>query len=293
MSVGERDPHTGHMTTGHEWNGIKELNTPVPKIVYFFLIVTTIFGLIWMFLMPSWPFIHSYYKGVLGLDQKQIVAVELDKGIALRAPWVDQVIADDFANIQNNPELMENVLAAGHRLFGDNCAACHGINAAGNPGYPNLAASSMLWGATPETIQETITVGINSTADDTRSSQMLAFGSEEILTRDEILAVTDYVRTLSDPALVPTIDAQAVASGAELFADNCSSCHGEDAKGNIDMGAPDLTDQFWIYGGSRQMIFETVYNGRQGHMPSWATRLTPAQIKILTLYILDLRAQQE
>lgn len=193
MSVGERDPHTGHMTTGHEWNGIKELNTPVPKIVYFFLIVTTIFGLIWMFLMPSWPFIHSYYKGVLGLDQKQIVAVELDKGIALRAPWVDQVIADDFANIQNNPELMKNVLAAGHRLFGDNCAACHG----------------------------------------------------------------------------------------------------EDGKGNIDMGAPDLTDQFWIYGGSRQLIFETVYNGRQGHMPSWATRLTPAQIKIITLYILDLRAQQE
>ena len=177
---------------------------------------------------------------------------------------------------------MRDVTEAGHVLFSDNCAACHGVKATGGTGFPDLTAKSWLWGGEPEKIAETIGIGINSTNDDTRVSQMLAFGRDEILDRQKITDVVAYVRSLSMP---DTGSAESIAAGREVFASNCVACHGKDAKGMHELGAPDLTDSHWIYGGSLEDVYTTVYSGRQGHMPNWNARLTPAEIKLLALYV--------
>jgi cytochrome c oxidase cbb3-type subunit 3 len=292
MSVGERDPVTGHMTTGHEWNGIKELHTPVPKPVWFFLIAFTLFGVIWVLLMPSFPYGTGYFKGWLGVDQKQTVAERLQEGSADRAAWVARIESEDFATILKDADLMPIVRETGHTLFGDNCAACHGIGGTGNSGYPNLGAAPMLWGDDPQTIAETITVGINGDDPQTRVSQMLAFGRDQMLERPAILQLVTYVRSLSGLEERTAENAAAIDAGRELFAQNCVSCHGKDAKGLKDVGAPDLTDHFWTYGSGREAVYQSIYGGRQGHMPSWGLRLSPLDIKILALYIADLREQQ-
>ncbi|MDR6756503.1 cytochrome c oxidase cbb3-type subunit 3 [Mycoplana sp. BE70] len=292
MAVGERDPITGHMTTGHEWNGIKELHTPVPKPVWFFLIVFTVFGVVWTLFMPSWPYGTGYFKGWLGIDQKQTVAKQLEEGRADRAAWTARIEKEDFAAIKADTDLMGVVRETGHALFGDNCAACHGTGGKGNMGYPNIVAAPMLWGDAPETIAETITVGINGADPNTRVSEMLAFGRNQMLDRPAIQQVITYVRSLSGLEERSEANAAAIDAGQEIFAANCVSCHGDDAKGKMDMGAPNLTDHFWIYGSSRDAIYQTVFHGRQGHMPSWGLRLSPLDIKILALYLTDLREQQ-
>ena len=288
MAVEERDSHTGYLTTGHEWNGIKELNTPVPRVVLFFLAATFAFSVIYWLLMPAWPLGVTYTKGLLGIDQRQTVALALEQAAADRAAWVQQIESADFAQIQADPQLMLIVRQMGRTLFGDNCSVCHGTGAAGGPGYPSLIGASWLWGGEPETIAETVRVGINSTHPDTRVGQMPAFGRDQMLARGEINNVVTYVQSLSDPSFEQT--SEQLVAGKELFAANCASCHGEDGTGNVEMGAPNLTDGFWIYGGDRQSIFTIVHGGRQGHMPTWEARLTPVERKILALYVADLGA---
>ncbi|MET3649195.1 cytochrome-c oxidase, cbb3-type subunit III [Phyllobacterium ifriqiyense] len=289
MSIGERDPFTGHQTTGHEWNGIKELNTPVPKPVWFFLISTAIFALVWTLLMPSWPYGTGYFKGLLGIDQKAVVSRSLVQGSAERAQWKARVEKGDWAQIQADDDLMRKIREDGRTLFGDNCAACHGTGAKGNKGFPNIAQSPMLWGDVPQIVEQTVRVGINGTDPDTRVSQMLAFGRDGTVTREQVSLLAGYVQSLSDTALITEHTKDSIASGKELFVTNCVACHGDNAKGSVDTGAPDLTDPYWIYGGDRADIYESIYSGRQGHMPSWSQRLTPVDIKIITLYVLDLR----
>lgn len=288
MAIGERDPHTGHMTTGHEWNGIKELNTPVPRPVWFFLAVTAIFSAIYWVLMPAWPGVRTYTRGLLGIDQHTMVARSLEEAKAERAAWTSRIDSEDYAAIEADPALMRVVRETGRTLFADNCAVCHGAKATGNKGYPNLVDESPLWGRDAETVAETIRVGINSTYPETRSSQMLAFGRDQVLNRQQINQVVAYLRSLSPSSKDAAGTAEAVAAGKELFAANCASCHGEDAKGNVELGAPNLTDDFWIYGGDPQAIFTSIYGGRQGHMPHWEGRLSPTERKILTLYVRDL-----
>lgn len=289
MAIGERDPYTGHLTTGHEWNGIKELNTPVPRPVYFFLIVTVIFALVYWVLMPSWPLGTNYYRGVLGSDQRVVVRQSLDEAMRDRAQWTDRVERESFAQIQNDSGLMRNVRESGRTLFGDNCAACHGRDAASNKGFPNLAANSWLWGGTPDAIAETIRVGVNSAHPDSRTSQMPAFGRDGMLSRKDIENVAAYVRTLSG---LPADNAppDMLAAGKALFAANCAACHGEDGKGNTEMGVRNLTDRSFLYGSDPQSLATTIFYGRQGHMPTWDGRLSPLERKILTLYITDLQA---
>ena len=286
MAVEERDPHTGYMTTGHEWNGIKELNTPVPRPVYFFLVVTAAFAVVYWLLMPAWPLGVTYTKGLLGIDQRQSVAEALEEAAAQRAAWTQRIETADFAEIQADPQLTAIVRQTGRTLFGDNCSVCHGTHATGGPGFPNLTSGSWLWGGEPEAIAETLRVGINATHPDTRTGQMLAFGKDGILPRADVEKVVTYVQSLSDPSIAAT--PEQLDAGREVFLANCASCHGEDGKGMTDTGAPNLTDRFWIYGGDRQSIFTTVYGGRQGHMPSWEDRLSPLDRKILALYVLDL-----
>lgn len=289
MAVEERDPHTGYLTTGHEWNGIKELNTPVPRPVYFFLIATALFAVGYWILMPTWPVGVTYTKGLLGVDQRRTVAENLKQARLERSAWTKRIETESFSNIQSDPQLMTIVRQTGHVLFGDNCAACHGTNARGGKGFPNLTTTSWLWGGTPEAIAETIRVGINSPHPDSRASQMPAFGRDQVLPRADIENVVAYVRTLSDAAASKEVPAEKIKAGQAVFAANCVSCHGDDARGNPQMGAPNLTDKFWIYGGDPQTIATTVWNGRQGRMPTWEGRLSPLDRKILALYVFDLR----
>lgn len=284
MELDKRDVVTGRPTTGHEWNGIEELETPIPRVVFFFLGTAFVFSLICWMLYPTWPLIWTYTKGMLGTDQKQVVAVQVEDAALSRATWTSEIEKKSYDEIEADPALMRSVKETGHTLFGDNCAACHGVNATGGAGFPNLAAKAWLWGdGSPEALEETIRVGINSTNDDTRTSQMLAFGHDGMLPTDQIEAVVAYVRSLS--SLEPAGDAKRIEAGKQVFAANCVACHGEDAKGKRDVGAPDLTDANWLYGSDAQSVFTTVYSGRQGHMPNWAARLSPLDIKILTVYV--------
>jgi cytochrome c oxidase cbb3-type subunit 3 len=284
----DRDPHTGYLTTGHEWNGIKELNTPVPRVVYFFLTVAVLFSIGYWVLMPAWPLGTTYTKGLLGNDQRSIVAASLKDAAGDRSAWTKKIETEDYAAIRSNPALMETVRETGHTLFGNNCAACHGLDAKGGPGFPNLTTSSWLWGGKPEDIFNTIRVGINSEHKDTHVSQMPAFGRDQMLPRSDILKVEAFVYGLSNPD-AKEIDSKTVEAGKTIFAANCIACHGEDAKGNPELGAPNLTDKFWIYGGDLESIDTTMWGGRQGHMPTWETRLSDLDRKILTLYLLDKR----
>jgi cytochrome c oxidase cbb3-type subunit 3 len=288
MELGERDPVTGQMTSGHEWNGIEELETPIPRIVFFFLAITITLALIGWILLPAWPLGTTYTKGLLGVDQKTTVESELRAARAQHAAWMRKVDQLDYAAIQADPAMMQTVDKVGGSLFRNNCAACHGAEGAGGPGFPDLTARAWLWGGEPATLAETVRVGINSTHPKTRVSQMQAFG-EGALDRAQILDVVAYVQSLGGASEPTRAGAAAIARGAAVFAANCVSCHGTDARGLHEKGAPNLTDRTWIYGGDQQSIYTTVSSGRQGTMPTWEDRLSATQRKILTLYVLSLR----
>ena len=289
MAVEERDPVSGYLTTGHEWNGIKELNTPVPRAVIFFLWATFLYSVVYWILMPAWPLGVTYTKGLLGIDQRDIVTAQVKEAAADRAKWTKLIETEDYTAIQHDKRLMGIVRQTGATLFGDNCAACHGRAPPGGHGFPTLVSQAFLWGGTPDAIAETIRVGINASHPDTRVSQMPAFGRDGILTRDKIDDVVDYVRSLSVPALASSIAPDKLARGKAVFAENCVACHGDNATGSTDVGAPNLRDLSWIYGGDAQTVFTSVWGGRQGQMPSWETRLSGLDRKILALYLVDLR----
>lgn len=292
MEVEEVDPITGRKTTGHVWNGIKELDTPIPRGVLLFLIVTHIFAVLWWFLLPTWPLGRTYTKGLLGIDQKTTVEETLREGVDARASWVNKIDSMSYDQIRADEQLMATVRTTGNQLFGDNCAACHGRDGNGGNNYPNLADDDWLWGSGPEKIQQTLTVGINSRHADTRVAQMPAFGKDEMLDRQQVRDVAAYVMALSDPTTSTAENIDQVDKGREVFLTTCAACHGENAKGNPEMGAPNLTDGQWVYGGGLQNIIDTIHGGRQGHMPTWDERLSPSEIKILALYVNALGQQE-
>ncbi|MEO9228017.1 MAG: cytochrome-c oxidase, cbb3-type subunit III [Devosia sp.] len=286
MSAEEIDRVSGQRTTGHEWNGITELDTPVPRGILIFIVVTHAFALLWWILMPTWPLGSTYTKGILGYDLHQSADQAVLNNAAQRASWTTQIDALSYDEIQANQPLMTIVKQTGRRLFGDNCAACHGIRGKGNANFPNLTDGDWLWGdGSAATIAETMRVGINSAHEETRFAQMPAFGRDQMLSSTEIRAVADFVYSLSHPANSTPASTQQIAAGRDLFAANCAGCHGENATGNREVGAPNLTDNVWLYGGDLQTIITTINGGRQGHMPTWSGRLTPTNIKILALYV--------
>ena len=285
MSEEERDPLTGHRTTGHEWNGITELNTRVPRAVWWAIGITHVWALVMWILLPSWPLVTTYTKGLLGVDQRELVQGEIVAGQRYREYWEANLAAASLDDIRGEEALMDVVAASAPSLWGDNCAACHGMLGVGGPGYPNLIDDAWLWGGSDEAVLESIRVGINTAHPETRISEMLAFGELGALTRDQIRSVTAYVQSLSGLAN-PSPEVR--AEGKTIFEVNCASCHGDDATGSVELGAPDLTDDFWIYGGSSQAIFTSIHDGRRGWMPAWEGRLSEAQNKILALYLLDI-----
>lgn len=282
MALGKRDPLTGKHTTGHEWAGITEFDTPIPRFVYLCYGVTFVVAVIMWVLLPTWPLFSSYTPGLLGFSQADFVEGQLAEAAGERAAWSDKIAAMDLDAIALDREARAIAARTGETLFGDNCAGCHGTAAKGGPGFPNLTDTAWLWGGTPAAIHETLRVGINSSHEDTRVGQMLAFGRDQVLDRAAIQAVVTYVRSLS--GLEPA-EGEAVESGQAVFAEQCAGCHGETATGNSEVGAPNLTDNVWIYGGGRQDVFATVYGGRQGQMPHWSGRLDDVQLKLLALYV--------
>ncbi|MGB5093202.1 MAG: cytochrome-c oxidase, cbb3-type subunit III [Parvibaculum sp.] len=281
-----KDDVTGVDTTGHEWDGIRELNNPLPKWWLYTWFACCLWAFAYWVVMPAWPYIANgewtYTKGYLGYTQRDSVTTELAAIQAGRADEMAQITSSSLEDITRNEPLMELALAGGKAAFGDNCAPCHGSGASGSKGFPNLNDDDWLWGGTLDAIHTTLQHGIRWDADeDTRFNTMTAFGKDGILKPAEISDVTDYVLSLSGTGG----DAAAVTRGAAIFAANCVACHGEDAKGNQELGAPNLTDAIWLYGGDKATIIETVSNGRGGVMPAWAGRLDEGTIKELALYV--------
>ena len=288
MSVEDRDPHSGYLMTGHEWNGIKELNTPVPRLVYLSLLVTFLFAVAYWLLMPAFPIWSTFTKGLLGADDRAAVTASVKQAIADRGAWTDQIAGKSFAQIEADPRLIAAVRETGRTLFGDNCAVCHGRDARGGKGFPNLTTSSWLWGGSLEAIEQTIRVGINSTHPDTRVSQMPAFGRDGMLKRDEMENVVAYVMSLSRRQAGKE-GAERIAAGKAVFAANCAACHGPEGLGNPEVGAPNLVDHYWVHGSDANALYADVWGGLQGQMPAWEGRLSPIERKVLVLYILDRR----
>ena len=293
MAVGEHDPVTGKHTTGHEWNGIKELDNRVPRAVFFFLIVTTLFAIVYWVLMPAWPLGVTYTKGLLGIDQRETVERAVQEAAAQRTAWTDEIARLDFAEIAERPELMRIVRESGRTLFGDNCAVCHGTNAKGNPGFPSLADDAWLWGGDPKIVAETLRIGINSTHPDTRFAQMPSFGRDGILDRAAISSIVSFLRNNAEGIddLGP-LDAKGVEEGRQLFAQNCAACHGEGGRGDPAMGVPDLMDDSWLTSSDRASLIRTISQGRQGHMPYWEDRLSEIDRKILAIYVTEIVGRQ-
>ncbi len=275
-------------TTGHEWDGIRELNNPLPKWWLYTFYACVVWAIGYWLLMPAWPLVSSYTKGWLGYSQRETVAEELDQAKAGKAAFRQQIAASDLAAIKADPELLNFALAGGEAAFGDNCAPCHGRGAQGAFGYPNLRDDSWLWGGSLDAIHQTITHGIRANDAETRTSQMPAFGRMGLLDATQVNDAAEFVLSLSGRA----DDSEAAGRGAKIFADNCSPCHGKDGKGNQTLGAPDLTDQLWLYGGDKATIAETVINARNGVMPAWGGRLDPETIKELAVYVYSLGGGQ-
>jgi cytochrome c oxidase cbb3-type subunit III len=278
----EVDKVTGTATTGHEWDGIKELNTPLPRwwLITFYLTIVWAIGY-WV-VYPAWPLITSHTTGLFNYSTRADVGAELANLEKIRGEKMVKLAAAPLADIEKDPALLALARASGKSAFGDNCAPCHGTGGAGAKGYPNLNDDDWIWGGKLDQIEQTILYGARSGNAKAHESQMLAFGKDGILKPAEIVTVANYVRSLSGLSTGPGYDA---AAGKKLFADNCASCHGDAGKGNQEVGAPDLTDKIWLYGSDEATLVETITNGRAGVMPAWVGRLDPATVKALTVYV--------
>ncbi len=275
MAHKEIDEISGTETTGHEWDGLKELNTPLPKWWLYVFYATIVFGVAYMIWMPSLP----GFPGSGGFSSRANLAADLEAQRQSRAFWSDQFEQKSVEEIAEDPELLQFAMAGGRTVFADNCAPCHGSGGAGAPGYPVLADDDWIWPGTLDAIQTTVLHGIRNDADeDARVSEMPAFGADELLEPDEIAAVTDHVMSLSGRG-------EANADGAVLFEENCASCHGEDGAGMADLGAPNLTNQIWLYCGTRDAIVAQIKRPKHGVMPPWSGRLSDAEIKQVTIYV--------
>jgi cytochrome c oxidase cbb3-type subunit 3 len=278
----EIDAHSGVETTGHSWDGIRELNNPLPRwwvIVFWISIVWSI--AYWVF-MPSWPGLSGYLKGTRHHSERANVETVLANVGAARSDQMKRLLgAGSIDAIEKDPDLLQYAMTAGQSLFGDNCATCHGAGGQGNVGYPSLVDDDWLWGGKLSDIQTTLHYGVRSTNPNTRFNQMLAFGRDGMLPADQIGDLVEYVVQISGREA----NAVAAARGGAVFAQQCGSCHGADGKGNQAMGAPNLTDGIWLYGGERLDIQQSIYLGRGGVMPAWTGRLSEEQITALAVYV--------
>jgi cytochrome c oxidase cbb3-type subunit 3 len=288
MAKHEIDRHTGVETTGHDWDGLKELNNPLPRWWLYIFYACIAWAVGYWVLYPAWPGISGYTAGILGQSNRNDALLDVATANAARDAQAKDIATLDFDKIHSNPALLQFALASGKAAFANNCAPCHGAGATGAVGYPNLQDDDWLWGGKVEEIYQTIRYGVRSTSDQTRVSQMPAFGKDGILKKDEIDDVADYVVSLSDPAY----KAADLDKGNQIFADNCAACHGDAGKGNQEFGAPNLTDKIWLYSGTKAAIVAQITNPKQGIMPTWEGKLDPVTLKSVAIYVHDLGGGQ-
>lgn len=281
MSERERDEHSGVETTGHEWDGIKELDNPLPRWWLWVFYGSIAVAVVYWILMPAWPGLRGYTPGLMKQSDRVDVVEQLNALQAQRSQGEALLMSASLDQIERNPELQAHALAVGQSVFGDNCATCHGAGGGGAKGYPNLRDDVWLWGGSLAEIEQTIRIGVRSAHPETRMSMMPAFGRDGMLTNAQVADVAEYVVALSGREA----DAASAGRGRQIYADNCVACHGPTGQGDRAQGAPDLTDREWLYGSGREAIRGQIHNGRNGVMPSWEGRFSPAVIKALAVYV--------
>lgn len=272
----ERDEFTGVETTGHEWDGLKELNNPAPRWWLIVFILCCIWAIGYWVIFPAWPTFTSNTKGSQGWTQYKKLVADQAEITARRGEFINRIKVHSLDEIQSEPDLYAFAVAGGRTMFKENCAACHGTGAQGGNGYPNLNDDDWLWGGNLHEIYQTIRLGIRSGHEGARESMMPAFG--EILGKAEISDVADYVLSLSKSGDVNI-------NGERLFKENCMSCHGEAGQGGREFGAPALADAIWLYGGTKNDIARQIAKPRHGVMPAWAERLPDTTVKQLSIYV--------
>jgi cytochrome c oxidase cbb3-type subunit III len=268
-------------TTGHEWDGIRELDNPMPRWWLWTYYASVIWAIGYWILMPSWPLVSDYTKGVLGYSQRATVTQNIADARQAQSAFISKIKQLSLSEIQKDPELLEFAVAGGRSAFAVNCSQCHGAGANGAPAYPNLNDDDWLWGGTAAAIHATIKFGVRSGHDDARVGDMPGFLRDEMLTSDQIQDVAEFVLSMSGKSE----DSTAAARGASLFAEQCAACHGPAGKGLREFGAPNLRDEIWLFGHDKSIIVQTISMGRAGVMPAWVDRLDPVTIKQLALYI--------
>ena len=274
------DPITGTATTGHEWDGLRELNTPLPRWWLWLFYMTIVWAVGYWIVYPAWPLINNSTQGLFGYHTRTALVEDLDALHAQRGPMMVKLAGAKTADILADPQLLDFARAQGRVAFADNCAPCHGAGGGGAKGYPNLNDDDWLWGGKLADIEQTIRFGARAGNDKGRQGTMPPFTG--VLKPAEISNVADYVRSLSG---LPTDAGADLAAGKKLFADNCAVCHGDNAKGNRELGSANLTDRSWLYGSDKAVIVEGIEKGHGGVMPVWEGRLSEPVIKSLAVYV--------
>ena len=278
----EIDAVSGIETTGHEWDGIKELNNPLPRWWLWTFYATIVFSIGYTIAYPAWPGITSSTSGLLGWSSRANVAAEIAAVDASRADLANQLVTTELSEISADPNLLQFAVAGGNSAYKVYCSQCHGSGAAGGDIYPNLVDDDWIWGGTVEDIHLTLLHGIRHPGDDdTRFNEMPAYGADEILERDQITDVAWYVRQISNQEH----DAEAAARGEVVYVENCAACHGDVGEGIRDLGGPRLNDAIWLYGGTYEEIVTQISYPKQGVMPAWSSRLPEVTIRQLALYV--------
>lgn len=276
------DEPTGTETVGHEWDGIEELDTPMPRWWLLTLYATIVWAIGYVILYPAIPMLNSASEGLLGWSSRGDYAIEVAERQKELEPIRAALVSRDINAMGSDPQLLQQAIEGGRSAFKVHCVQCHGSGAAGSKGYPNLNDDDWLWGGDLETIEYTLIHGIrNPDHDQTRFSQMPAFGKDGILQTNEIQDLVSYVRVVSGREK----QSAAATRGTALFETNCAVCHGADGTGDRVQGAPNLTDAISLYGLDRASLTDTITNARYGVMPRWGQRLDPATIRMLAAYV--------
>lgn len=287
----ERDAITGVETTGHEWDGLKELNNPAPRWWLIIFVVTIVWSVGYWVIYPAWPTISAHTAGIIEWTSHRQLAESQKELVEKRGAFATRIHTASLAEIRNTPDLYEFAREAGQAAFKQNCASCHGSGGQGSKGYPNLNDDDWLWGGKLEDIHHTISYGVRNNNPKSRNSMMLAFGRDGMLTSTQIRDVAAYVQRLheGDKALKDDV----FSRGEKIFADNCTSCHQAGGAGDRTQGAPRLNDAIWLYGGDNKTIIETITQGRGNAMPAWSERLDPDTVKELAIYVHSLGGAED
>jgi cytochrome c oxidase cbb3-type subunit 3 len=277
------DEPTGTHTVGHEWDGIEELNTPLPRWWLWTFYACIAWAAVYVVLYPAWPMVNSATQGVLGWSSRGDLKTEMAANAARRAPIVVAIATTAITDLPAKHELLEAAIQGGGAAFKVHCVQCHGAGGAGVVDlYPSLTDDDWLWGGDLAAIETTLTHGIrNPDHDQTRFNMMPAFGRDGLLTATQIDDLVSHVRVISRQEKASA----ASARGAALFDANCVACHGPAGAGIRELGAPKLTDAVWLYGGSREALAKTIHAPRNGVMPRWNDKLDAVTIRMLAAYV--------